>query len=206
MNLVFVALFAALEAVTCFIAIPLPFSPVPIVLQNMMTVLTGLLMGPLYGTLSTLLFLFLGALGLPIFSGGSGGFARFKSPTGGFLYGYLIATLVAALIAGTPRENKKTPIWRIALATILGFISMYIPGCIHFSLLLSKTVKETLTLSVLPYLPFDAIKAVFCILIAPGLRKTMALYVFKSKTLIVDEAESIKEIDETKDGEEKSDD
>lgn len=196
MNLVFVALFAALEAVTGFIAIPLPFSPIPIVLQNMMCVLTGLLMGPLWGTLSTFLFLALGAIGLPIFSGGSGGFARFLGPTGGFLYGYLIATLIAGLIVGQPKFDKKTPVWKIILATVLAFVAMYIPGSIHFSLLLSKSFKETMALCVLPYLPFDAVKAVFCILIAIRLRKTMALYVFAPKDVETPNDEKSSKLDE----------
>lgn len=196
MNLVFVALFAALEAVTGFIAIPLPFSPVPIVLQNMMCVLTGLLMGSLYGSLSTLLFLVLGAIGLPIFSGGSGGFARFLGPTGGFLYGYLIATLVAGFIVGTPKLNKKTSVWKIILATFLAFVAMYIPGSIHFSLLLSKSFKETMTLCVLPYLPFDLLKAIFCVLIAMRLRKTMSLYVFKPKDVETSNDEKSSKLDE----------
>lgn len=175
---VFISLFAALIAVSGFIAIPIPGSPIPIVLQNMMCVLTGLLLGPLLGSLATPLFLLLGLVGLPIFSGGGGGLARFLGPTGGFLYGYLLASLVAALIVGVPTLDKKTPLWKVIIASIVGFLSMYIPGSIHFSLLLSKTLKETLLLCVLPYLPFDAIKCVCCILIALPLRKTMALYVF----------------------------
>ena len=63
----------------------IPVGPIPIVLQNALAVLAGLLLGPLFGGLSVLLFLVAGAVGLPVFSGGSGGFAVFAGPTGGGL-------------------------------------------------------------------------------------------------------------------------
>ena len=89
--LIFVPLFAALIAVSGFIVFPLPGTPVPIVLQNMMPILASGLLGGLYGTASTALFLITGLLGLPVFSGGRGGLAHLLGPTGGFLIGYLAA-------------------------------------------------------------------------------------------------------------------
>ena len=80
--MVFTALFAALSAACAFIAIPLPGTPIPIVLQNMMVVLSGMLLGPVMGTASTLLFIAAGLLGLPILSGGTGGIAKLMGPTG----------------------------------------------------------------------------------------------------------------------------
>ena len=71
-NLVFTALFAAISAVSGFIAVPIPGTPIPIVLQNMMVVLSGMLLGPLLGTASTVLFIVSGLLGLPVLSGGMG--------------------------------------------------------------------------------------------------------------------------------------
>lgn len=143
-SITFVALFTALIAVCGFISIPVPGTPIPIVLQNMMVVLVGLLLGPLMGTCSTLLFLLLGAVGLPIFSGGGGGIARFLGPTGGFLYGYLLATLVSGLIARTPKIDKKTPLWILIIASFLGYVVMYIPGVIHFMLTMNATFSKTL--------------------------------------------------------------
>lgn len=180
-SIVFVALFAALEAVSGFIAIPLPISPVPIVLQNMMTVLTGLLLGPILGGASTALFLLLGALGLPIFSGGTGGIARFMAPAGGFLWGYLLASIVAGCFVGRPNSSKNTPLWKIIVGTVLAFVVMYIPGSIHFGRVLSKSFKDTMLLSVLPYLPIDLLKAVLSVIITVPLRKTMALSVFNEE-------------------------
>lgn len=68
MGVILAALFAALTAAGCFIQIPLP-GGIPIVLQDMMAMLSGMLLGPLYGTIAVFVFLVLGCIGLPVFSG-----------------------------------------------------------------------------------------------------------------------------------------
>ncbi len=177
-KIVFTALFAALIAVSGFISIPIPGTPIPIVLQNMLAVLTGLMLGPVWGTLSTALFFVAGLLGLPIFSGGTGGISRLMGPTGGFLYGYVLATLAAGMIAQRPVYGKKTSLLRLILATVFGFVVMYIPGVIHFMLVMNKTFTQTLTLCVLPYIPGDLIKMVIAILLAAKLRISASWYIF----------------------------
>lgn len=79
-HIIFTALFAALTAVGCFIQIPLP-SGVPIVLQDMLAMLSGLLLGPIYGPLSVAIFLILGIIGLPVFSGKAGLQVLIAGPT-----------------------------------------------------------------------------------------------------------------------------
>ena len=177
-KIVFTALFAALIAVCGFISIPIPGTPIPIVLQNMLTVLTGLMLGPVWGTASTLLFLVAGALGLPIFAGGTGGIAKLMGPTGGFLYGYALATLIAGIIAQRPVYGKKTPLIRLILATVFGFVIMYIPGVIHFMRVMEKTFMQTLTLCVIPYIPGDIAKMILAILLAAKLRIVASWYIF----------------------------
>ena len=178
-KIVFTALFAALTAVCGFISIPVPGTPIPIVLQNMLVVLTGLMLGPVWGVAATVLFLAAGALGLPVFSGGTGGVARLMGPTGGFLYGYALATLVAGLIAQRPKYGARTPVLRLVLATVLGFVVMYIPGVLHFMRVMDKTFSQTMTLCVIPYIPGDIIKMVVAVLLSSKLRTTASSYIFK---------------------------
>lgn len=178
-KIVFTALFAALTAVCGFISIPVPGTPIPIVLQNMLVVLTGLMLGPVWGVAATVLFLAAGALGLPVFSGGTGGFARLMGPTGGFLYGYALATLVAGLIAQRPKYGARTPVLRLVLATVLGFVVMYIPGVLHFMRVMDKTFSQTMTLCVVPYIPGDIVKMVVAVLLSSKLRTTASSYIFK---------------------------
>lgn len=178
-KIVFTALFAALTAVCGFISIPVPGTPIPIVLQNMLVVLTGLMLGPVWGVAATVLFLAAGALGLPVFSGGTGGVARLIGPTGGFLYGYALATLAAGLIAQRPKYGVRTPGLRLVLATVLGFVVMYIPGVLHFMRVMDKTFSQTMTLCVVPYIPGDIVKMVVAVLLSSKLRITASSYIFK---------------------------
>lgn len=177
-SIVFVALFAAISAISGFLAVPVPGTPVPIVLQNMMVVLSGMLLGPVLGTLSTLLFVVAGILGLPILSGGTGGFAKLMSPTGGFIVGYVISSLVAGLVMERPVYGKKASLIKTIGAALLGFVVMYIPGILHFMNIMDADLKESLMLCVIPYLPGDLLKLILCVLLSVALRSSVASFVF----------------------------
>ena len=101
----FIALFAAIISFGAFIRIPL--GPVPIVFQNILCVFSGIVFGGIYAGAPTALFLTAGLIGLPVYSGGTGGLGVWAGPTGGFLLGYLLAAVLAGLIAGKPRVTEK---------------------------------------------------------------------------------------------------
>jgi len=156
-------LFAALCAAGAFITIPIPGSPVPVVVQNLFVVLAGLLLGPLGGGSAVLLFICLGALGFPVFSGGRGGLAHLAGPTGGYILGYLVAAVLDGFIA------KKRGLLRCAIGSALGFISILAIGVVRLKLLKNVDWTKALAAGVLPFLPGDAIKAVICALVAAKL-------------------------------------
>nr|WP_269138877.1 biotin transporter BioY [Treponema vincentii] len=81
--------------------------------------------GPLFGGLSVLLFLVAGAVGLPVFSGGSGGFAVFAGPTGGFLVGYLAAAVVGGCIMKLYREEQRWPL-ACSIIAVAGLLSFFV--------------------------------------------------------------------------------
>src|SRR5215468_3145612 len=92
--------FTAAVAAASQIAIPLPFTPVPLTLQPMLVVLAGMMLGPTAGALSMTLYLAAGARGLPVFTPlGAPGIARFVGPTGGYLIAYPVAARVAGALA-----------------------------------------------------------------------------------------------------------
>jgi biotin transport system substrate-specific component len=173
-GLTLAALFAALMAAGTFISIPLPFSPVPIVLQNLFAVLSGLILGPLLGSAAAGFYLLAGAIGAPVFAGASGGFVRFLGPTGGFLAGYLLAALSAGLIAGRPRPEIKTPLWRIILAVLAGFLIIYVPGIIRLKFAIDKPWAAAMAAGFIPFLIGDFLKGIAAVLIAPRLRRIAA--------------------------------
>lgn len=169
---ILVALFAAFVCVGCFIQIPLP-GGVPIVIQDMMAMLSGLILGPLYGTISVLIFLILGGLGLPVFTG-KGGFDKITNgPTGGFLIGYLFAALVAGLVVHflvkeeNAESSKQTKIYNwiiFAFAAILATVVCFVLGIWGFhrvkpDLPMQKVYEFTL----IPFIPGNIIKLIVMI-------------------------------------------
>ena len=176
---VFTALFAALIAVSGFIAIPLPGSPVPIVLQNMMPILAAALLGGVQGAGAAGLFLLAGIAGLPVFSGGHSGMARLLGPTGGFLVGYFIAAAVTGFYIGRPSIAGKTPLIKIISGCLLGFVILYLPGIAQFMKVTGKTLGQSLTVACIPFLPGDALKAALAIFLAAKLRPVIARYLHK---------------------------
>jgi biotin transport system substrate-specific component len=170
-----VSLFAALIAGGTFVAIPLPFSPVPIVLQNLFILLAGMILGPFLGASAAALYLLAGAIGLPVFAGATGGIAHFAGPTGGFLVGYFFTALAAGLIAGEPKQGIKTPLPVIIAAAVVGLLVVYIPGVLWLAYKLDSLPKG-ITAGFLPFLPGDAVKGVIAVLISPRLRKAASRY------------------------------
>ena len=185
----FIALFAAIISIGCFIKIPL--GVIPIVLQNMLCILCAVLLGGIWAGAPTALFLVAGLIGLPVYSGGSGGIAVWLGPTGGFLPGYLLGAIAAGFIAGLPsvEEKKLTTktVLRVSLAILAGMIILYIPGVIRFSYWATAAGKipqdktalaYTLTACVIPYIPGDIIKIAVAIPVALKLRPVLAQYLY----------------------------
>ena len=170
-NLVFTALFAALISAGAFVAVPI--GPVPIALQNMFTLLAGLVLGPVLGAAAVGLFIVAGALGVPVFAnnGSPMGIARLVGPSGGYIFGYLLGAVVAGLIVGVPRPGHKTPVWRLVLAVVSGMLVVYVPGLLRLKSVLGIGWAQTFTAGFLPFLIGDALKGVGAALAAPRLRR-----------------------------------
>ena len=114
---------AVMAAVICVlgpISMAIPISPVPISLASMAVYLAVTVLGMKLGTLSCLIYLLLGLVGLPVFSGGSAGAAKLFGPTGGYLVGYLFLALIAGAFVGRYTENKWKSIAFAALGMVLG--------------------------------------------------------------------------------------
>lgn len=198
----FISLFAAIICFGCFMKIPL--GPIPIVLQNILCILTSVLLGSYFGGIPTALFLFAGILGLPVYSGGTSGISVWIGPTGGFLPGYLIGSICAGFISGRPSvQEKKITIktfLRVSFALIFGMIILYVPGIIHFShwaKINNKIPMEknafsyTMAACVIPYIPGDVIKILIALPIALKIRPILAQYIYSSNKTQKTETEKI---------------
>lgn len=163
------AAFVALIAAGGWLAIPMPLSPVPVVLQNLFVILAGLALGPVAGTLCVLAYLALGAVGLPVFSGAAGGIGHLLGPTGGYLVGFLPAAFVAGLIGYPAREGQVPSLARLLIASLAGMLLIYPSGVAWLGFRTELQGEALLAAGLLPFLPGDLAKAALAALIARGL-------------------------------------
>jgi len=163
-------LFAALISVGAYIAVPLPLSPVPIVLQNMFIILAALVLGPWWGLLAVALYLVLGAIGLPVFAGGSGGLAKFAGPTGGYLVGYLPASIIVGLISRAGKKHARHAWPKDLAAGFAGMAVVYLVGVPWLKTAIGADWKRALTAGLLPFLIGDALKLALVVPLAQRIR------------------------------------
>lgn len=145
------------------ITIPLWFTPVPIVIQNAVVFLMAALLGPRRGAAATFAFLTQGALGLPVFANGSGGYYCFFGPTGGYLIGYLIAAFFAGMIA----ERKRT-IGNALAALMIGNVIVLSLGAGYLATFVG--IKKAFLLGILPFIGGDVLKTLISLKIIQWLR------------------------------------
>jgi biotin transport system substrate-specific component len=161
------ALMAAVTAVAAQIAIPLPFSPVPLTLQVLAVLLSGLLLGPRYGALAQTIYVLVGAVGVPVFAQFSGELGGVLGPTGGYLLSYPLAAAIAGLAAHAAANSTR----RRALGTSFawgcaGLAIIYALGATWLAAITRLPFAAALAQGVLPFVVFDLIKVVLAALVA----------------------------------------
>ncbi|MGO5065336.1 biotin transporter BioY [Clostridium sporogenes] len=168
-DMVYSALFATIIAVSSYITIPLPISPVPITAQGLAVMLAGCVLTPVQAALSMVTFLFMGAIGIPVFSGGTSGIGVILGKTGGYLIGYLIGVIIISLLV---RKNKSLVSMLIA-CFIGGIVVVHILGSAWLGQVTSIGIKKAFLLGSAPFIPGDIIKAVVSVLIGKKLSKSI---------------------------------
>lgn len=187
----FVAVFAAIICIGSFLKIPL--GPIPIVLQNILCLLTASLLGGIWGLFPTLIFFVAGLIGLPFYSGGTAGISVLLGPTGGFLIGYLFGSLITSLISRKPSLIEKTfslkKIFLLAFSFTCGILVIYFFGVLHFLYwsklnnllpLNQSPFVYAITICLLPFLPGDILKIILATFIASKIRPIVATYLNSS--------------------------
>lgn len=178
-NVILVPVFAAMTVVGAYIAVPLPWSPVPIVLQNFFILLAGLVLGSRKGAAAAGLYILLGALGLPVFAGGTGGIAVFAGPTAGYLLSYPAAAgLVGCLKTKTPpaagpRASRSASIraaGRDFTAALAGVLLIHAAGVPWLKARLAVGWEKAVIVGFLPFIAGDLFKAVAAALLARTIR------------------------------------
>jgi biotin transport system substrate-specific component len=144
---------SALIALSAWVAIPLPFSPVPVTGQTFGVLLVGSALGARRGAAAALVYLAEGAWGLPVFAGGAAGAHILVGPTGGYLAGFVLGAYVCGALA--ERGWDRRPLTTVA-SMALGNVAILVPGLIVLSRFVGPSLVWKLGLD--PFLPGDVVK------------------------------------------------
>lgn len=162
-NLVLVGLFTAITCILAPFSIPIPISPVPISLTNLVLYISIFILGWKLATLSYTVYVFLGLIGLPVFSGFTGGPSKLAGPTGGYLIGFFFLIIIAGIFIEKFRGKKILYITGMVLGTII----CYLFGTLWLSMQLSMSFIQGLTIGVFPYIIGDSVKIIIAMFLGP---------------------------------------
>ncbi len=170
------ATFAALISVSALVSIPItPITPVPITLQVLAIYLTTTILGPVYGALACMIYLVIGAMGLPVYAGATSGVSVLLGPTGGYLFSYPIAAFLGGLVSRRRSKSRKSDMVRVSVASAVALIVIYAMGVAWLGAYLRIDLSKALLLGAIPFIPVDVAKAIVAIPIALRVRWTRVL-------------------------------
>jgi len=153
-RLIGVVIFIILTSLAAFVRIPLPFTPVPITLQTLFVLLSGLCLGSRLGFLSQCGYIFLGAIGLSIFTGSGNGLFYLFGPTAGYLVGFALASFLAGKLIRSRQDNLPVIFVKLCLADFV----LLACGAAWLKFLLGCSLAQALLIGFLPFLVGDLFK------------------------------------------------
>jgi len=170
-NMILAALMAGLIAVLAPYRFFIPGVPsVPVTMQVLVVFLAGGLLGPGWGAFSMLLYLALGAVGVPVFAGGVGGLQVLVGLTAGYLWSYPLA---AALVGWVAPAHRSPGFLRVAVAMLLGLVLIYLGGAGWAVLVGGKALGVVVSGWVLPFIPLDLAKAALAASAATAINRAL---------------------------------
>ncbi len=170
-NMVMMALFAAITCVLAPLAVPI--GPVPISLTNLVIYISLYVLGWKRGTITYIVYLLIGLVGLPVFSGFEGGIGKFAGPTGGYLVGFILMSVICGIFIERWHEVSPVHVTLNMLGMILGTVAAYAFGTAWFCLSTGTGVVAALSLCVFPFIIGDLIKMGIAVSVGPVIGKQM---------------------------------
>lgn len=163
-----VAIFSALTAILAQISLPLPFSPVPVTFQIFAVYIASTILGSKLGTLSQIIYVLLGAIGMPVFANFSGGLHSILGPTGG----YIISYPIIAFIIGKISEKEQSFVVTV-LGLLFSLLVCYSIGVLQLSFITKMTIQKAILVGALPFIPLDIVKIIIAYLIGVKVRGSL---------------------------------
>lgn len=164
-ELVLVGLCAALMACFSQLAIPIPFTAVPLTLQAFGVVIIAIILEAKLATLAMTTYVLVGAIGMPVFANFSGGFGAIVGPTGGYIFGFII---MAFIIGWASKRSKTYSVW---LGTYIGLGVEYVLGVLQLKVVLNMSMKDAVIAGMAPFILKDLIMVGVGIIVALQIKK-----------------------------------
>ena len=167
----------AVTVVSAQVSFHVWFTPVPVTLQVLAVILSGLVLGSKWGAISQIQYLALGAAGAPVFADWTGGPAAFVGPRGGYLIGFV----AGAYVAGWAFERLRKSNLAAWVGGLSGIAAIYLPGALWLAVWLTVTtsypfracIGSAVTLGIVPFIGVDIIKAAAASAVVGKLSKPM---------------------------------
>lgn len=180
-SMVFTAIMAALICIAAPFSIPVGL--VPISLATFAVYLAGGLLGSKRGALAVVVYILIGAVGLPVFSGFSGGLAKLLGVTGGYIIGYVPCALLSGLL-----YDRTKRVWTLPIGMVLGTLACYLFGTVWFLVstaegaITGASAAAAIMTCVVPFLPGDAIKIAAACALAMPLRARLGAFLDEKRS------------------------
>lgn len=164
------ALMVAMNCVSAYIIIPLPFSLSPLALQTMIVNLTGYVLNAKQAFMTMLVYLLVGLAGVPVFTGGSAGPGKLFGPTGGYIIGFLFTAVFLAYFRGEKYSFKRYAL----LGCVIGIPLIYVFGVVQLKLITGMGWDKAIMTGALPFIPLDIVKCLAAAVIAGPINRIFA--------------------------------
>lgn len=148
----------------------IPVGPVPLSLCTLFLYLIGWVLEPKQAIAAVAVYVLMGAAGLPVFAGFTGGLGHLAGPAGGYIIGYLPMTAVCALVV----RWFPARWWMRFVGMVLGTAVLYMIGTVWFCLQTETGLMAALVICVVPFLPGDLVKILAALLLGPILHSRLA--------------------------------
>ena len=155
------AVLAALAGAFAYVSFPNPVSPAPVTLQVLGVFLAGIYLGPVWGGVSLALYVAAGAVGAPVFSGGSAGLGALLGPYGGYLWSYPVAAALVGLVAhGTSglAKPRDVSVPRLVAAMLAGTVVVYAGGTLGYAVVQDVGLSRAFLVAAVAFVPAEAFK------------------------------------------------
>lgn len=164
------ALMVAMNCVSAYIIIPLPFSLSPLALQTLIVNLTGYVLNAKQAFMTMLVYLLVGLAGVPVFTGGSAGPGKLFGPTGGYIIGFLFTAVFLAYFRGEKYSFKRYAL----LGGVIGIPLIYVFGVVQLKLITGMGWDKAIMTGALPFIPLDIVKCLAAAVIAGPINRIFA--------------------------------